>query len=891
MEDNGCSRKRGDAMTATQNVAEIAGNYHDQRGWTPIPNPYKTKNPGRDGWQNEKYNPAAFTRRVNIGVLLGTPSGNLVDVDLDCGEAIQLADGFLEPTPSEFGRKSARRSHRLYYPDPLPKFEKFTDPTAQDKDRATLVELRSNGQTIMPGSVHSSDETIEWDSDGEPAPVNGAVLRDQVARLAAAALLARHWKDGMRHDLSLALAGGLLNARWPVDRVEAFILSIARAAGDEEADDRVKNVQTTHDRIIADKDFTGWPRLAELTDDRIVKRVRDWLGITAQGQNLAVRSSSNEHAPAADESTLPEINAGQGHLPTITGQAWGALKRANDPAYLFRFGGLPSRIEHDDDGTPSPRTLTDTRLRHELARSADWFKLKKDGEGFARSSAMPPMPVVQDMLAHPNIPLPILAGIIEAPGFNPDGSLHSKPGYDPAGRTYYAPADRFKVPAIPQEPTPADVTRARSLILDELLCDFPFTDQAETAHAVGLLILPFVRGLIDGATPLHLIEKPTPGTGATLLTEVLTYPTTGRAITAMTEGRDEDEWRKRITAKLRGGGREMFIDNLKRPLISATLAAAMTATVWEDRLLGTSDTTRLPIRCTWIATGNNPTLSSEIARRTVRIRLDAKQDRPWQRASFRHADLRGWMKAHRAEIVWAALTLAQAWIAAGRPMPEGHQRIGMYESWSDVIGGILAHAGIPGFLSNLDDFYEQTDTEGEMIRSFLAGWWEAHGERSVGTADLYSVAITTSLDLGDGTERSQRTKLGNQLKELKDRVYQLSPELTVQIVKGKTVNNAQQWSLKRPLFVKTPTAESYEPYEPYEPFSPTCTAQHNLEVADISQNFSGVSVGKVTQVNEVNKVHPDTSSDQQMCLKCGHLIPDGPIARQRGTCNECEAKL
>ena len=219
------------------------------------------------------------------------------------------------------------------------------------------------------------------------------------------------------------------------------------------------------------------------------------------------------------------------------------------------------------------------------------------------------------------------------------------------------------------QPTSLEVDRAKHFILDELLGDFLFVNDRECVHAVELLILPFVRALIDGPTPLHLIEKPTPGTGATLLTDVLIYPATGRPIAAMTEGRDEDEWRKRLTAKLRTGSAAVLIDNLKRPLVSASVAAAITSTVWEDRILGTSDMTRLPVRCAWIATGNNPTLSSEIARRTVRIRLNAKQDRPWLRDRFRHPDLRLWVSAHRHELVAAALTLVRAWIAAGKPDP------------------------------------------------------------------------------------------------------------------------------------------------------------------------------------------------------------------------------
>ena len=59
----------------------------------------------------------------------------------------------------------------------------------------------------------------------------------------------------------------------------------------------------------------------------------------------------------------------------------------------------------------------------------------------------------------------------------------------------------------------------------------------------------------------------------------------------------------------------MLIDNLRRPLDSSALAAALTAPFWEDRLLGASETTRLPIRCIWIATGNNAEFSGEMARR------------------------------------------------------------------------------------------------------------------------------------------------------------------------------------------------------------------------------------------------------------------------------------
>jgi hypothetical protein len=69
------------------------------------------------------------------------------------------------------------------------------------------------------------------------------------------------------------------------------------------------------------------------------------------------------------------------------------------------------------------------------------------------------------------------------------------------------------------EPTAADLDRARALIVDDLLIDFPFVSDPDRAHAVALFLLPFVRELIAGPTLLHLIEAPTMGSGKGLLAD------------------------------------------------------------------------------------------------------------------------------------------------------------------------------------------------------------------------------------------------------------------------------------------------------------------------------------------------------------------------------------
>ena len=111
-------------------------------------------------------------------------------------------------------------------------------------------------------------------------------------------------------------------------------------------------------------------------------------------------------------------------------------------------------------------------------------------------------------------------------------------------------------------------------------------------------------------------------------------PAMGRRVDTLAPGRDEEKWRKSITSVLREGHEALWIDNLVHPLDSGTLAAALTTSVWEDRILGQSRTIRVPVRCVWLATANNPVLSRELTRRSVRIRIAPKVDRPWPREVF-----------------------------------------------------------------------------------------------------------------------------------------------------------------------------------------------------------------------------------------------------------------
>jgi hypothetical protein len=486
---------------------------------------------------------------------------------------------------------------------------------------------------------------------------------------------------------------------------------------------------------------------------------------------LACASSELERPPAApsNSSGLPEIDAGEGNLVTTAHEAWEALREANDPPFLFRYGGALVRIEPDDAGRPALRELNRDRLRHTLVRSAYWYREEDD----IRRPARPPSDLAGDLLAGPAPDLPVLTRIVEAPVLAPDGSIASEEGYHPGARVYIA-SGGLSPGALPRSVSGAELEAARRLLLEELLGDFPFVGPADRAHAMALLLLNFARDLIDGPTPLHLIEKPSPGTGASLMVDAIALVSTGRPPLSITEGGSEEEWRKRVTAALLQGPQILSIDNLRRRLDSAALSSALTVMEWKDRLLGGSELVVLPVRCAWVATANNPAVSSEIARRSLSIRLDARLDRPWtrDREGFRHPDLRAWVGRARGELVRAALVILKAWVEAGRPL-ETSVTLGSFESWAGVIGGILRVAGIPGFLDNASEFYDRTDAEGEEVRAFIAAWWEKFAGREVGVAELWELGEEMgSAFLPEGkSERSQKVKFAGEIKKLRDRRF------------------------------------------------------------------------------------------------------------------------
>jgi hypothetical protein len=285
-----------------------------------------------------------------------------------------MAPFFLPATEAVFGREGKPCSHWEYYCNEE-QYEKFNDPflissdNEEERKNACIVEIRGKSglQTIFPGSTHESGEPIAWHKKGEPSKVERKQLRRAVALLASAVLFCKFWRSGIRQDLTLALSGAMLRNGLGIKETENLIRAICSATGDTETAERIKAVKATDDKLKAGSNVYGFPKLAELTDKKLVETVCKWLDIqryheTEQVAETQAADFTSEPKPL-DATLKPVEKIDDDFLPTVLVN-WlrPASKVIGCP---FDFLVLSAVV--------IVGSLIGSRLRVKPFRNSDWF--------------------------------------------------------------------------------------------------------------------------------------------------------------------------------------------------------------------------------------------------------------------------------------------------------------------------------------------------------------------------------------------------------------------------------------------------------------------------------------------------------------------------------------
>ena len=533
---------------------------------------------------------------------------------------------------------------------------------------------------------------------------------------------------------------------------DVFIILDADAASNADVYEAGENLRTRFTDEGARVRFVRLPVDAEdkaglddyLASIKPEKRTQRFVRRIAEA---AVRPADRKPARSgkkrADDVDMPdtggrEMVAVNGDLKTVTDNIIGALKSRWDGHYLFNYGRALTCLEG-----PATLPLEDGAFLRLLAETV-MMVVHKPATARAPEQFIPGgrpdsqtvkavMSSVKDFTE--------LNRVVRAPFVRADGTICLTPGYDPSTKTVLIDDPSFAGLSVPDSPSDSERAEALSLLLDDWLSDMPFPTEGSRANALALIITPFVRGLFD-LVPLAVINGLQMGVGKNLFADCVAMLSTGAWAVPMPYTQDDDETRKQITSAFRSG-MELFAFDEAHIIQGTALARALTSVTYADRILGASHMAEFPNTVTWMSMGNNVSVNGDCSRRVYWIDLKPAGANPQDRdaSCFRHPDLKGWTEQNRIRLMSAVLTLVRAWFAAGQPLAPRGTTLGSYEKWDKVVGGIVSHAGVQGFLSEIQAKRSETDFDGAFWLAHIQWLREEFGRDLFTTAEVRGRAV------------------------------------------------------------------------------------------------------------------------------------------------------
>ncbi len=444
-----------------------------------------------------------------------------------------------------------------------------------------------------------------------------------------------------------------------------------------------------------------------------------------------------------------------------------ALKLINDMAVMvdrvvqilaaidgvFQRHGLLVRVSRsipsDDRATPIVRVepMERSAVPDVVSRHVRVLKAKSVGGTIEWQPAVLPgwaTTTVIERGAWPGVPE--LKAIGYAPHLLPDGRVLQDAGFHADDGVLLEFSERFT--PLPTRPRHKDAVQAA----DRLLAwsrDFPFVAECDRSALLAAILTVVARRAVLGPAPMFVVRATTPGSGKTLLAQVLSVLATGHETSPVVFGTDEASTRKAILSiGIRGSG-VVLLDNVEGSLGSPSLAAALTSVDFTDRMLGVSRMVTVDLGgITWVVTGNNLRLRGDLGRRVIPIDLDAGVEHPEDLTGFAIENLLDHVRENRARLIIDALTVLRAYHRAGSPR-HGGPRIGSFEKWDDLIRGAVIWTGIGDPTAGRSRLREDGDSDLDALRMLLHAWEQALPAPATVREIIEHIQRDESSDLGD----------------------------------------------------------------------------------------------------------------------------------------------
>ncbi len=719
----------------------------ENRGWKKVVVPFGTKAAQAKAWQNSDPKPDVFRRGThNIGVQLGHKSGGLVDIDLDCPQAMLLADQFFpELKDAAFGRLRKDGTHVLGHrlvmcPDITEKesvVKKYQFNAADEAEavkslnfpKGVLVELRAGQYTGFPPSWYpidddkpGPDEKLTWRHRGATALVPEipvmpfAEIKRMVGLLAFASLcLAAYPIKGGRDEFCLKLAGALIHAGVGPADAGYFIERIAEAANDEEAGRRGEKADRTKMKADDGEQVNGLPAFLEAYGlAACEKTVRKWLGMTAK-TNEAKAGKAPADPPDKECSIIMGVDELKDHATLIVRK----LREANIPIFrrdieVLRIHRFPEKTTEGEVTYAANGTVlrpNDWRwIRTEVDSLIDYYTETTSGH----RKIHPPLDSIQtlsDRIA--DLGLPELVGLTHVPTLDRD-----EPGYDPVTKIYHG-YNKGDFPKVPENPTKADAAAAGGRLLHHARA-FPWKADVDKAVYAAFLLTAVIRASIAFA-PVFGFSARDPRSGKSKLAKCGGWLATGsEPATASFMGNKYNDTQA-YWATLSSGAYMILYDNLEvgLPFYNDAIAQGLQSANIRARVLGESRTVLLPTRTLMAVTGNDLTSKKDMVERMLRCEIDPKTDKPGERVFDFDPELE--VLRDRASLVVDALTIMRAYQMCGERVKVA-KAMGGFEEWSRLVREAVIWLGLGDPLGSIKSLRED-DASSDHELTVLAALW------------------------------------------------------------------------------------------------------------------------------------------------------------------------
>lgn len=332
-----------------------------------------------------------------------------------------------------------------------------------------------------------------------------------------------------------------------------------------------------------------------------------------------------------------------------------------------------------------------------------------------------------------------LRGVITAPTLRADGTVLDVPGFDAQTGLLFV-SDSPTTQRVNASPTRSAVIAALRELMEPIQL-FPFADAASRGVALAALLSACVRRTLPRC-PAFAFDAPTAGTGKSLLAQCVAA-IGGHTGASYKPPTSDEEMGKVVFAALRAGEGLLFFDNVSSSIGGDAVNQLLTSEFYAGRVLGSSVAqSALPNGALVLFTGNNIVVEKDSCRRVPICRLDARVEHP-SRRSFAF-DPEQFVRARRARLVGAALTLVRGWCESGaEPKPKP---LGSFEAWDSLIRQTVCWLGDIQTEFELADpnlTTERTDAADDskvQLRDVLRAWREAFGYVPVTASGALSFA-------------------------------------------------------------------------------------------------------------------------------------------------------